>query len=49
MHRITNRFGLIATVAVLAVAKVAAQEAPSAAGQNLQPNTGDEAAAVKQW
>ena len=47
MHRITNRFGLIATVAVLAVAKVAAQQAPSPAGQNLQPNTGDEAAAVK--
>ena len=47
MHRITNRFGLIATVAVLAVAKVAAQEAPSTAAQNLQPNRGDEAAAVK--
>ena len=47
MHRITNRFGLIATVAVLAVAKVAAQEVPSTAGQNLQPNTDDEAAAVK--
>jgi CubicO group peptidase (beta-lactamase class C family) len=47
MHRITNLFGLIATVAVLAVAKVAAQEAPSTTGQNLQPNTGDEAAAVK--
>ena len=47
MHRITNRFGLITAVAVLAVAKVAAQEAPSTAGQNLQPNTGDEAAAVK--
>jgi len=31
----------------LAVAKVAAQEAPSTAGQNLQPNTGGEAAAVK--
>ena len=37
----------MATVAVLAVAKVAAQQAPSAAGQNLQPNAGDEAAAVK--
>ena len=47
MHRITSRFGLIVTVAVLAAAKVAAQQAPSVAGQNLQPNTGDEAAAVK--
>ena len=47
MHRTTTRFRLIVTVAILAAAKVAAQEAPSAAGQNLQPNTGDEAAAVK--
>jgi hypothetical protein len=40
-------FGLIVTVAVLAAAKVAAQQAPSAAGPHLQPNAGDEAAAVK--
>ena len=47
MHRIATRFGLIVTVAVLAAAKVAAQEAPSAAGQNLQPNADGEEAAVK--
>ena len=46
MHRIATRFRLIVTV-VLAAAKVAAQEAPSAAGPHLQPNAGDEAAAVK--
>jgi CubicO group peptidase (beta-lactamase class C family) len=47
MHRTATRFRLIVTVAVLA-AKVAAQEAPSAAaGPHLQPNAGGEAAAVK--
>jgi hypothetical protein len=34
MHRIATRLVLIATVVVLAVAKIAAQEEPSAAGQN---------------
>jgi CubicO group peptidase (beta-lactamase class C family) len=43
MHRIATRFGLIVTVAVLAAVKVAAQQAPSAAG----PNAGGEAATVK--
>jgi CubicO group peptidase (beta-lactamase class C family) len=47
MHRIAIRFRLIVTVAVLAAAKVAAQEAPSAADPDLQPNAGGEAAAVK--
>jgi CubicO group peptidase (beta-lactamase class C family) len=47
MHRITTRFGLIVTVAILAAAKVAAQETPSAAGQNLQPDAGGEEATVK--
>jgi hypothetical protein len=39
-HRITTRFGLIVTVAALAAAKVAAQEAPSAAGPNLHRERG---------
>jgi CubicO group peptidase (beta-lactamase class C family) len=43
MHRTVTRFGLIVTVAVLAALKVAAQQAPSAAG----PNAGGEAATVK--
>lgn len=47
MHRTATRFGLIVTVAVLAAAKVAAQQAPSAAGPHLQPNAGGEAAVVK--
>ena len=42
MHHIAARFGLIVAVAVLAAAKVAAQQAPSAAGQNLQPIAGGE-------
>src|SRR6188474_2752058 len=46
MHRAT-RFGLIVTVAVLAAANATAQQAPSAAGQNLQPDAGGEEAAVK--
>jgi CubicO group peptidase (beta-lactamase class C family) len=47
MHRIATRFGLIVTVAVLTATKVAAQQAPSAAGPNSQPNSGGEAATVK--
>jgi CubicO group peptidase (beta-lactamase class C family) len=47
MHRTATRFCLIVTVAVWAAAKVAAQEAPSAARTDLQPNTGGEEAAVK--
>ncbi len=47
MHRTATRFGLIVTVALLAAAKVAAQQAPSAAGPHLQPDAGGEAAAVK--
>ena len=47
MHHTATRFGLIVTAALLAAAKVAAQQAPSAAGPHLQPNAGDEAAAVK--
>jgi len=47
MHRIATRFRLIVTVTILAAAKVAAQEAPSAAGQNLQPDADGEEAAVK--
>ena len=40
-------FWLIVTVTVLAVANVVAQQAPSAAGPHLQPDAGDEEAAVK--
>ena len=47
MHRTATRFGLIVTVALLAAAKVAAQQAPSAASPHLQPNAGGEAAVVK--
>jgi hypothetical protein len=47
MHRTATRFGLIVTVAVLAAAKIAAQQAPSAAGQNLQPDAGGEESAVQ--
>src|SRR4029077_6756646 len=47
MHRTSTRFRLIVAVAVLAAAKVAAQQAPAAAGQNLQPDAGGEEAAVK--
>jgi CubicO group peptidase (beta-lactamase class C family) len=47
MHRIATRFRLIVTVAVLAAAKVAAQETPSAAGPHLQANAEAEEAAVK--
>jgi CubicO group peptidase (beta-lactamase class C family) len=44
MHRTAARFDLIVAVALLAAAKVAAQQAPSAAGPHLQPNSGGEAA-----
>jgi CubicO group peptidase (beta-lactamase class C family) len=47
MHRTATRFGLIVTVALLAAAKVAAQQAPSAASPHLQSIAGGEAAAVK--
>jgi CubicO group peptidase (beta-lactamase class C family) len=47
MYRTATRFSLIVTVALLAAAKVAAQQEPSAAGPHLQPNAGGEAAAVK--
>jgi CubicO group peptidase (beta-lactamase class C family) len=47
MHRTITRFGLIVAVAVLAAAKVAAQQASSAAGPHLQLDAGGEAAAVK--
>src|SRR4029077_10379957 len=47
MHRTNSRFGLVVTVAVLLAAKVAAQQAPSAAGPHLQPNARGEEAAVK--
>src|SRR4029077_8479239 len=47
MHRITTCFGVIVTVTALAVANVVAQQAPSAAGPHLQPDAGDEEAAVK--
>src|SRR5215208_605842 len=47
MHRITNRCCLIATVAFLTATKLGAQQAPSAAGRNLQLTAGDEEAAVK--
>jgi CubicO group peptidase (beta-lactamase class C family) len=47
MHRIATRLALIATVVVLAVTKVAAQQKPSAAGEDLQPEAGGEEAVVK--
>jgi CubicO group peptidase (beta-lactamase class C family) len=47
MHRIATCFGVIVTVTALAVANVVAQQAPSAAGPHLQPDAGDEEAAVK--
>src|SRR6266702_2169510 len=47
MHRTATHFGLVVTVALLAAATVAAQQAPSAAGPHLQPDAGGEAAAVK--
>jgi len=47
MHRIATRFGLIVTVAALGAANIVAQQAPSDASPHLQPNAGDEEAAVK--
>jgi len=47
MHRIATRFGLILTVGVLVAANVDAQQPPSAASPNLQPNAGSDEAAVK--
>jgi CubicO group peptidase (beta-lactamase class C family) len=47
MRRVTPRFSLIVTVAVLATAKVAAQQTPSAAGSHSQPNAGGEVEVVK--
>jgi CubicO group peptidase (beta-lactamase class C family) len=47
MHRIATRLVLIVTVVVLSVTKVAPEQAPSAAGQNLQPDAGGEQAAIK--
>ncbi|HET6888399.1 MAG TPA: serine hydrolase [Candidatus Udaeobacter sp.] len=46
-HRTATRFGLIVSVALLAAANAAAQQAPSDAGPRLQPNAGGEAAEVK--
>jgi CubicO group peptidase (beta-lactamase class C family) len=48
MHRTATRFSLIVTVALLAAANVAAQQAPSATGPHLQPKASGEEAAVKQ-
>jgi len=47
MYRIATRFSLILTVALLVAANVDAQQPPSAAGPNLQPNAGSDEAAVK--
>src|SRR5262245_7330070 len=44
MHRIATRLALIATVVVLGVTKIAAQQAPSATGQNSQRDAGEEVA-----
>jgi hypothetical protein len=43
MRCIAASFGLIVTIAVLAAEIVVAQEEPSAAGQNLEPNAGSDA------
>jgi len=47
MDRTATCFVLIVTVAVLATANIVAQQAPSDAGPDLQPNAGGEEAAVK--
>jgi CubicO group peptidase (beta-lactamase class C family) len=47
MYCTATRFGLLVTVAVLAVARVAGQQASSAAGPHLQSNAGGDEAAVK--
>jgi CubicO group peptidase (beta-lactamase class C family) len=46
MHRITTRFVLIVTVAILTAANVFGQEEPSTASPRLQPNAEPEEAAV---
>jgi CubicO group peptidase (beta-lactamase class C family) len=46
MDRTATCFVLIVTVAVLATANIVAQQAPSDAGPDLQPNAGGEEAAV---
>ena len=48
MHRVITRLVSVVTVAILAAAKVAAQEEPSATGRQLQPNASEEEAAVRQ-
>jgi CubicO group peptidase (beta-lactamase class C family) len=47
MDRTTTCFVLIVTVAVLTAANIVAQQEPSAAGPDLQPNASGEEAAVK--
>jgi CubicO group peptidase (beta-lactamase class C family) len=47
MHRITTRFVLIVTVAILTAANVFGQEEPSTASPRLQPNAEPEEAAVR--
>jgi hypothetical protein len=48
LHRTATRFGLIITATVFAAAvKVAAQEAPAAAGSHLESSAGGEQAAVR--
>jgi CubicO group peptidase (beta-lactamase class C family) len=47
MHRIATRLVLIVMAVVFALAKVAAQQAPSAAGQNSQRDAEGQEAAVK--
>jgi len=47
MHRTLARFVLIMIVAALAAANVIAQEEPSPASQDLDPNAGGQEAAVK--
>jgi CubicO group peptidase (beta-lactamase class C family) len=47
MPRVATRFGLIITAAVFGAARVAAQEAPAAAGSHLEPSAGVEEAAVR--
>ena len=48
MNRTATCFVLIVTVAILAEASIVAQQAPSDAGPDLQPNAGGEEAAIKQ-
>jgi CubicO group peptidase (beta-lactamase class C family) len=48
MHRTATHFSLIVAVAILGAAHVVAQENPSAASSNLQPNAGGDETAVKQ-